>query len=257
MKEKVICGIDFSVNSPGVVWVKTDEQFNVIDRKWITFTNKKKYVSDDPRATIEYIGTVKDKRTFNNNIDQNIGVRDSIWEWIINATDKLSIMPSGFELTCLSLFDYCVFEDYALAAKGRVFHIAEATMTMKLKIFENNIPIRLYPPNHIKLFATGHGNADKFEMENAFEALSEEERRGMDLTCIPTLKEQKNGNPRDNIIDAFWASELLRTELKLRFGLIALYDLPEHQIKVFNLTTKSYPTNILAREFLQKGKMYE
>jgi len=245
MNKRIICGLDYSINSPGIVWVKMDNEFNVEDRAWLTFTNKKKYISD----SVRYIGTAKGKRTYPNSLEQAGSVRDIIWKWVCNQ--------SGSGQSGVAHVDCVVFEDYALAAKGRVFHIAETTMAMKLKLFEDGFPLRLYPPNHIKLFATGHGNADKFEMENAYEALSSKERKGMDLTCLPTLKEQKNGNPRDNVIDAFWATELLRTELRLRNGLILLRDLPEHQIRVFNLTTKSYPTNVLARNFLQKGVVYD
>jgi len=239
MKEQIICGFDYSVNSPGVVFVKTDNEFNVVDRAWLTFTNKKKYVNDDPRNRVIYINTTKGKRTYPNSLDQATSIRDIIWEWFVSTN-------------CFDI-NYVAFEDYALAANGRVFHIAEVTMTMKLQIYNCNIPMRLYPPNHIKLFATGHGNADKFEMEDAFEALTDVERCGMDLTCLPTLHEQKNGNPRDNVIDAFWVSELLRTELRIRSGNLMINSLPEHQIKVFNLLTKSFTTNILARNFLQKG----
>lgn len=236
MSDKTICGIDFSINSPGIVWTKTDKEFNVLERKWLTFTNKKKYVNKN----VIFISTAKNKRTYSNSLVQACAIRNIIWNWLIDNSKQAGVKQ----------LDYVVFEDYAFAAKGRIFHIAEATMATKLKIFEQGIPIRLYPPNHIKLFATGSGNADKLEMEDAFDALTNKERKGMDVTCLPTLHEQKNGNPIDNIIDAFWVSELLRIELQLRSGILMLRELPEHHIKVFNRISKICPYGILNQPFL-------
>lgn len=241
LNKTIIAGIDYSVNSPSCVWVKLDKNLDIIKSRWICFTTVKKYKSEN----VLYFNKSKNNPTFLNYIDKNNWIQQTIWQKIC----EWSKGKGAYQL------DYAVFEDYAYAAKGQVFHIAEATYTMKKFIFDTNIPIRLYPPNHIKLFATGKGDADKFQMEKAFEA--DNEKHKPDLSSLPLLQEQKTNNPRDNAVDAYYAMKLLQTELKLRSGLLQLKDLPEHQIKVFNLVTKSFSTNILARNFLQRGVKYE
>ena len=52
-------------------------------------------------------------------------------------------------------------EDYAFAAKGRVFHIAENTGILKYKLFQQGIPLETISPSAVKKNATGKGNADK------------------------------------------------------------------------------------------------
>lgn len=57
-----------------------------------------------------------------------------------------------------------VFEGYALGFRGKsntIFDIGELGGVLKLLILESGIDILLTPPNSLKLFATGKGNADK------------------------------------------------------------------------------------------------
>jgi len=88
-------------------------------------------------------------------------------------------------------------------------------------------------------------------MEVAYEQQSDK----IDLSFLPMVSENKNGNPKDNIIDAWWIAKLLLTELRLRRGLVMLKDLSEDAIKIFNRVTKSNPTNILATDFLDVSKI--
>jgi Holliday junction resolvasome RuvABC endonuclease subunit len=177
----VICGIDYSVNSPAVV----------------------------------------------NNLGKYSWIKQEIMTFILDGK------PS-----------YAAIEGYAMNAKGLVFNIAEATMCTKLSLYENDIPFRIYDPNSIKKFATGHGNAGKVEMHESFKELSELK---VNLSKLPELK-----CPREDLIDAFFIASLLQIELKLRYGIITLRDLPPETIMIFNRTTRFYPENILARQFIRK-----
>lgn len=57
-----------------------------------------------------------------------------------------------------------VLEGYALGFRGKsntIFDIGELGGTLKILVLSHGIDILLVPPNNLKLFATGKGNADK------------------------------------------------------------------------------------------------
>ena len=59
-------------------------------------------------------------------------------------------------------------ENYAFAAKGKVFHIAENTGILKHRLWEWSIPCVLVEPTVVKKFGAGKGNATKPDMHEAF-----------------------------------------------------------------------------------------
>jgi len=211
-----IVGIDNSVNSPGVVWFTLDEQMNITKKEFMGFTQVKKNATEN---IIHY-----KKKDFEDDISQYIFNRDKIFE----AITKDGILP-----------DYVAIEDYAYSANGKVFNIAESTGALKVKLYENYIPIRLYDPCSIKLFFSSYGNADKERMKQCYDNLDEGEKLF--------------GVINEDIIDAFFVTLLLYYELKIRKGLINLSLLPEYQIRVFNRVTKNYPENILVRNFIRNN----
>lgn len=208
-----IVGIDNSINSPGVVQFYLDDKtLRIEDKCFLGFTQKKK----DTTGNIRYFK----KKDFSDNIDQYLWMRDQICEWIFGDDE----------------IDYVAFEDYAYAAIGKVFNIAESTGILKATLYEKDIPIRLYDPPSIKKYATGYGNADKVRMKQTYEK-------------HPFRFPEK---VNDDIIDAFFITRLLRKELSLRAGIDKLENLKEHERQVFIRCTKSYPENILVRPFLQR-----
>lgn len=211
-----IVGIDNSVNSPGVVWFELDEKLEVKRKNYLGFTTVKKNASSN---IIHF-----KKKDFSNDIEQYLWMRDIIFETV---KEDLKDIP-----------DYMAIENYSFASKGKVFNIAESTGALKVKFFENEVPIRLYDPASIKMYFSGAGNADKPKMKEAYDKLPELER----------FKENIN----EDVIDAFAICKLLNLELKLRKGLIKLYDLDENTIRVFNRTTKAHKENLLVEEYIQK-----
>lgn len=226
-----ICGVDMSINSPAIVKFFIDDNYNVINKEFLTFSKIKKYTGESKDGRIEYIK----KSSFKNNINQYVYMRDIITEFI-------------------GEIDYVAFEGYAYSAKGHVFDIAEATASIKIDLFDKRIPLRIYDPASIKMYATTKGNADKIRMEDNFELIETEER--FDLSFLPMVyeKDSGKGNPKDNIVDAFFICKLLLIELKLRSGFINLKDLDnDKQIAIFNRVTKSNPVNILDTDFIVKS----
>ena len=82
-------------------------------------------------------------------------------------------------------------EDYAYAATGRVFHIAENAGILKYKL--KNFKTQTIPPTVIKKFATGKGNASKEDMLDAWK----KEDGTFELI-------QETGNPASDIIDSYF-----------------------------------------------------
>jgi Holliday junction resolvasome RuvABC endonuclease subunit len=64
--------------------------------------------------------------------------------------------------------DYVFLEDYAFAAKGRVFHIGENGGILKGRLYECDMPVNVLNIKSAKKFATGNGNAKKDEVYRAF-----------------------------------------------------------------------------------------
>ena len=206
-----IVGIDYSINSPGVVRFYLDDNLEIIKANYLGFTSIKKYEKNN----ILYYK----KDNFKNNIDQFIWINSKIHEFLLNS--KKTIEDS-----------YIAIEGYAYNAKGKVFEIGEATGDIKRIIWKYHIPLRIYDPTSIKMYITGSGNADKESMRTYY--------KGILSTDIIN----------EDIIDAYHITSLLQMELKLRKGLIRTQDLSEHQIRVFNRCTKMFPENLLVRDFI-------
>jgi len=217
----IIAGIDYSKNSPGVMISNIDKNFEIINTEYRGFTSVKKTTKLDSNLIFYH------KNEFNNDIEKAVWMRDHIIEFIEDV-------------------DYCAIEGYALAAKGKVFDIAEATMCTKLGIYEGHKALRIYEPSTIKLFATGNGNSAKVEMGDAY--VKYEEKFKPDLSHLTPYKP-----PSEDLVDAYFCMKLLQTELKLRYGIVELRDLSLETIKIFNRVTKANPENILVRNFIIKN----
>jgi hypothetical protein len=91
-------------------------------------------------------------------------------------------------------------EDYSMASKGRVFHIAENTAILKYLIHQNNYPVTTVPPTVLKKHATGKGNARKPDMGKIFF-----EKTGLDLakTLGYTASKPMEDSPMSDIQDAY------------------------------------------------------
>lgn len=99
-----------------------------------------------------------------------------------------------------------VIEDYAMGAKGRVFHIAENCGLLKFKIWSSGRGYETVAPTALKKFATGKGNSDKNAMHAAFVTLT-----GIDLMKEMTPNAKDCGNPVSDVVDAFYLA---------RFGML-------------------------------------
>lgn len=222
-----IVGLDISITSTGLVIFELDGDLNVVKKDFRGFVTKKYQDKDDRLLYYK-------NDNFENYIERTKALQEFIFPLLEGA-------------------DYASIEDYAFAGKGKTFHIGEFTGRIKERLYDVGASMRLTDPVSLKMFATGNGSADKVMMQQELENHPEWEEDG-----FPELLENSkvfpmgNKSPTADICDAWWLAKLLQLELKLRRGMVNLQDYPEHVIKTFNRVTKSFPENILVREFLGK-----
>jgi len=89
-------------------------------------------------------------------------------------------------------------EDYAYAATGRVFHIAENGGVLKYRLWSSQYDTYYIAPTTIKKYATGKGNANKEQMQVAF--LNETQYNVKDILGLT----DKQWNPSSDIIDSYF-----------------------------------------------------
>jgi len=149
--------------------------------------------------------------------------------------------------------DYVILEDYAYSStSSSTYQIGAFGESVKLKLYNLNIPIRTVDPLSVKLFATGSAKADKDDIINVVKNKWE----GIDFQKLiypNKTKFTKNEEKYiEDLADSYVMGKILYTELLLRKGEILLKDLDEHEIRLFNRTTTKNPINILASDFILK-----
>lgn len=205
----IIIGIDPSISGTALVSMELDVHFKIISIDFLAFSNRK---------TLKINGIVYyDSTEFKNTMLRN----DYVAKIIKREIEKENI-------------EYVSIEDYAMSAKGMLFHIGEFVGNIKHTIYtEPNIKLRLYDPNTIKMFATGKGNGTKLDMYNSYLKLEEKK---IDLTGFPIPKDKKGVSPTSDIIDAYYICLLLREELKAKT--LGLNMVDENSKKILTKTAK-------------------
>jgi hypothetical protein len=145
--------------------------------------------------------------------------------------------------------DYIGIEDYALHAANKAHQLGEVGGAARIIFWDSGVPFRCSDPVSCKMFTAHDGTAQKDLIER-----SVRERWGVDFThCNPPQQPGKNMNRTvsEDLSDAFGLGKLVETEAHLRLGLVTLKMLHPKEIQVFTRITKTFPCNILDREWLQ------
>jgi Holliday junction resolvasome RuvABC endonuclease subunit len=174
-----IAGIDYSMTSPAICIHEGDTWSHENCQFYYIASNKKQVVDKGQFHGIEY-------PDFIDQIDRYF----SLTVWAASIIDKHDVQKIHME-------------DYAFAAKGRVFHIAENTGLLKYKIWQRKKPLSVYAPTAIKKFATDKGNANKEAMYDSFIA-----ETGIDIRKALDITSSKQWNPLSDIIDAYYVAKL-------------------------------------------------
>jgi len=172
-----IGGIDYSLCSPAVVVIDTET--SEAHGHYLTDVNRNAKTYD-----LGWFKVTGQLHAHNTSPEQRY---DQISDWamaIIESCDKV------------------VMEDYALGAKGKVFHIGENAGLLKWKMWKAGKPFALVGPTALKKTATGKGNADKIEMHRAFV-----EATGLNLVEAICPGSTKVANPVSDLVDAWWLAK--------------------------------------------------
>lgn len=215
----IVAGIDMSENSPGVYRFELDKDYAISASAFLAFNGKNKK---------QYPGLINYDKNLNF-YDQCNLLHDHIFEFVKDA-------------------EYVAFENYAYGGSGDMTGLGETTGILRNRLYLHGKKIRIYDIQGIKIFATSAGNVKKEHMRVAFD--NEVDPFRCEISAIGSDKVVEK--IAEDIVDSYWIARLLHTEIQLRTGAVTLRQLPENKIRVFNRTTKTYPTNILDTEFLVK-----
>ena len=104
-------------------------------------------------------------------------------------------------LQCIDA-DVIVLEDYAMGAKGKVFHLGENCGLLKHKLWQRGLKFETVAPTALKKFASGKGNSDKCAMLNAFV-----KETGIDLMKQMDKESKDCGSPVSDVVDSFYLAQ--------------------------------------------------
>jgi Holliday junction resolvasome RuvABC endonuclease subunit len=226
-----LLGCDISPNHSGLVLVNED-----LDILGVRFSHNMKTIVK--KLTGRKVGGVKAKGYHVTTRKKTEHANDFQLRRHLDAYRWFREVINEFEPSHVAI------EEYAFSQGTSAYTIGEITGLLKLIVYHTGIPLRLYSPNDIKMFATTKGNANKeLVREAAFL------KHGHDFKSFVV-------GSRDDVSfdlsDAFSISELLRMEALLRVGKIKLEDLDEKLIRVFNRATHKSKVNILGRGWIIK-----
>lgn len=122
---------------------------------------------------------------------------ENIASWVMNILSPLD--KEGV---------YILIEDYAFAAKGRVFNIAENCGLLKYMLYKEGYKFSTVAPSVIKKYATGKGNANKDDMWLAFFELT-----GVDLVGTYGPISRRVISPVTDIVDAYYLTRWMHDSL--------------------------------------------
>lgn len=187
-----IAGIDYSMTCPSVCVFtgKRGDPFCFDNCVFYFLTDTKKYA-------VKYMNNIYGSLHFDYEIGKegDLPRYEDLSEWTM---DKL------INNKCTEV----ALEGYSFGSRGRVFHIAENTGVLKYKLFQNRIPLDIFPPSTVKKEATGGGNADKKLMHDAFSA-----ETGHDLQKYITPMKREVTSPVSDIVDSYYICKCLYKRL--------------------------------------------
>jgi Holliday junction resolvasome RuvABC endonuclease subunit len=148
--------------------------------------------------------------------------------------------------------EFVGIEDYAIRAEQGAHYLGEVGGPARLICWDAGAKLRLHDPTSLRMFATLNGNAPKDAVEPAVK-----ERWGVDFSNVRVKKKRKDGTVDEDfttsgdLADAYAVARLVWTEVQIRSGDLSLKDLGhDKERQVFNRITKTYPINLLDREWI-------
>jgi len=176
-----VIGIDYSMTSPAVTLI------------------------DGDRIICWFLTSVK-----KNQITQTFGVFTcvgDIYPDFLCQEQRYDLISDWAVSKCRVDPDALIIEDYAMGAKGKVFHIGENCGLLKHKLWKEKLRFDVIAPTALKKFAAGKGNADKCMMHSAFI-----EHTGIDLMKSMDKETKDCGSPVSDIVDSYFLAKYALTK---------------------------------------------
>jgi Holliday junction resolvasome RuvABC endonuclease subunit len=220
-------GYDLSLNHSGAVAL---DDHGCVREFW--------FVSDKKRACdqSEWHGLIRGSRAFTKakttDAENHQLARMNFYRWWIRETLHIS----GAE--------HAGIEGYAFAAvSNSSYQYGELGGLARMTLTRNRAKLRVHDPLSVKMWATGRGNANADDVLATAPADLQELWRSFENGL-------KGQQVAEDLAAAYWVAHLVMTEQRLRTGRNALTDFDEKRVRVFTRVTKTYPTNLLAREWI-------
>lgn len=222
----VICGLDLSITSSGVVVMTlNDVTLDIEDVKCYGFTTAKKYEAPNIiyYSPDWFRGRKYQKYSF---------IREHIMEW----TKDVSVFG---------------VEDYSknLSSVGRIIDLGECEGYLKLSLFDAGKAMFAPAIKQIKKFYTGSGDSNKVAMYKQFKADTDPKP---DISCLPEVTSGDGNPPTSDIIDAYAIAKMLIYHMKLNKGIIDISKEPKHLKEVFTTKSEEKPNGLIAVEYVRK-----
>lgn len=155
--------------------------------------------------------------------------------WIENWFDKVVLVNARP--------DFAASEDYAVRAEQGAHYLGEGGGITKILLWFRGIRFRLHDPMSLKLYVAHDGTADKELVR-----ITAAERWGVSFDQYLV---GKNRDTAEDLADAHVMARLVEVEARIRSGELTTRDLEHDQeVRVFNRTTKTNPTNLLDRGWI-------
>lgn len=198
-----IAGIDYSMACPCIcIHDTSNKPFGFRHCKFY-FVTDKKYLGEGwitENIHVKYLN----RKDFNDDIKRYSAL--SYW-----AMQHLTPLHTR-------TIEHVALEGYSMGSRGKVFNIGENTGILKHNIRLHNIPLTIYAPKEIKMFAVNNTpldftevNKNKIDKDHMYSIFLDEV--GVDLRAKLTPKKKKIDSPVGDIVDSFYICKLLRENI--------------------------------------------
>lgn len=174
------------------------------------------------------------------------------------SVNRLSILDSMIKLILKKQQpEFVGIEDYAIREEQGAHYLGEIGGIARLNVINYGAKLRLHDPISVKMFATNDGTAQKDLVRECVR-----KKWGVDFEKYdqPLAKPNKrvkiprpNHQTSEDLSDAYTLAMLVWVETMLRDGKMTLDELEdEKERRVFLRVTKTYPVNLLDRDWIAK-----
>lgn len=236
-----IIGLDISLDHGGFVALDVDGV--VVDYAYLTSVKKSADVDSEHSIFLSKRGKEESKETF------RLRRLDEYLEALMAFERRVSVF---------SVPAYYSIEGYSYASQSTsMCQIAELTGHLKHYLFnkESN-KIRIHDPLSVKLFATNKGNCLKKDIVQQAQLVFDIPE-GLIKRVVKKNKKKNTqidefDGPVTDIADAYFLARMVYRELQVRKGATTLAQLDEGERRIFLRVSKTFPVNLLDRDFNYK-----